>query len=666
MLELEDIFGHGGPLERALPDFKVRREQLRMAERVADALAARELLVVEAGTGTGKTFAYLVPALLSGIRVLISTGTRTLQDQLFSKDLPLVSAALGRPAVVALLKGRANYLCRQRLTQAGEGGEQLPLSGSAASRPRGSHAMLTRIRRWALTTRRGDLAEVRGLSDSHPVWAQITSTRESCLGTRCPEISRCHVAVARREALEADIVIVNHHLLLADLALKEDGFGDLLGSADAVILDEAHQIPDLATQFFGASVSSRQVEALLRDLRVELAAPRRAQGGESGGAAAAAALRGAEETLQQLRSVLPATQGRVAWARHRTTLGAATAQWMRSLESLSAVLARGDEQGATAQLAERAADLAASLARIAAVDELDGARTLEVSARGFSLSLMPFDISERFRALVDSRRGAWIFTSATLSLGEEFGHFTGRLGLDAAPTLRIDSPFDHERQSLLYLPAGLPEPMSQGYVAAVIDTAVPLIDAARGGAFVLFTSHRALSQGAALLRTRWQDGAPYRLFVQGEAPRERLLEEFRADGNGVLLGTASFWEGVDVKGEALRLVVIEKLPFASPEDPLVRARIEHLTASGGNAFRDYQLPEAALALKQGAGRLIRSEDDYGVVVICDPRMLGRGYGRVFLAALPPMTLTQDPDEAARFLARHAPRPVPSARAAAAP
>jgi ATP-dependent DNA helicase DinG len=675
MLDLEDIFGAGGPLQSALPDFKSRWQQLRMAQRVATALEHRETIVVEAGTGTGKTFAYLVPALLCGSRVLISTGTRTLQDQLFSKDLPLVAAALGRPARIALLKGRSNYLCRYRLARIGPGGEQLSLDtndtpAAAATgaepgdperddEPSNLTSMLARIQRWSRTTKQGDLAEVRGLSDSHPVWPQVTSTRDNCLGNRCPDFSRCHVAVARREALEADIVIVNHHLLLADMALKEDGFGDILGTADSVILDEAHQIPDLATQFFGAHVASRRIENLLKEVHTETASYLAHVSSDSDASALvtniATAARGVEQAQQTLAASLPGRTGRFPLTEMGSQLNTLVEELARSLQTLENKLADLGDDSPLAQMAERAGDLVLSLDRIAAVDDMEGVRAVEVTQRGFTLSLMPFDISARFLSLLQARRCGWIFTSATLSLGEDFGHFTGRLGLGDSPTLKIDSPFDYERQSLLYLPVGLPEPASPKYVAAVIETALPLIDAARGGAFILFTSHRALSQGASLLRACWSKESPYRLFVQGEAPRERLLHEFREDGNGVLLGTTSFWEGVDVKGEALRLVIIEKLPFASPDEPLVKARIDHLQATGGNAFRDYQLPEAALALKQGVGRLIRSEEDYGTVVICDPRIMGRGYGKVLLAALPAMSPTRDRDEAMRFIRKHAPR-----------
>src|SRR5580704_17761891 len=338
MLDLEDIFSPGGPLARALPDFRVRREQLHMAQRVADALAARESLVVEAGTGTGKTFAYLVPALLSGRRVLISTGTRTLQDQLFTKDLPLVAAALGRPARVSLLKGRANYLCRYRIKRLDSHGEQLALENFGVTRTRAAQAMLARVQRWAHTTRRGDLAEIRGLSDAHPVWSQVTSTRESCLGARCAQFGRCHVVLARREALEADVVIVNHHLLLADLALKEDGFGDLLGSADAIILDEAHQIPDLATQFFGAHVSSRQVESLLNDLRAELTAHSSGTAPAERSQAVAAALAEAEEALLQLRATAANLVGRTAWAPGASPLTAAVGGLEAALQDLQGLL----------------------------------------------------------------------------------------------------------------------------------------------------------------------------------------------------------------------------------------------------------------------------------------------------------------------------------------
>ena len=638
MLELEDIFGEGGPLQRALPGFNVRRQQVHMAERVAAALARREILTVEAGTGTGKTFAYLVPALLCGARVLVSTGTRTLQDQLYAKDLPLVGAALGRPAKVALLKGRANYLCRHRLEQA---------AGQASERTRES--MLERIRSWSRTTRSGDLAEVAGLSDSHPVWAQVTSTRDNCLGTRCPHLSGCHVALARRQALDADIVIVNHHLLLADLALKEDGFGDLLGAADGIILDEAHQIPDLAAQFFGAHVSSRRIDNLLEDAQMELARPKTLT--PEAHERALSALRDVRFTVGLLCGVLPGSAGRIAWAAN-SPIAAAIADLTRAVTVFAQALRAAGEETAAGALGDRAGELAASLERIAAIDEIEGARSVEVTARAFALSLLPFDIAARFQALIEAHPCSWVFTSATLSLGEDFGPFTGRLGLDGCATLKIDSPFDFPRQSLLYLPQDMPLPTSPEFLPAVMQVARELIEASGGGAFVLFTSHRALAAAASLWRESFLDATSYRLLVQGEGPREQLLREFREDGSAVLLGTASFWEGVDVKGSALRLVVIEKLPFASPDDPLVRARVEHLEATGRSAFREYQLPEAALALKQGVGRLIRSEDDFGAVAICDPRLTGRNYGKVFLRALPPMSVTRERQAAIAFLQRH--------------
>jgi ATP-dependent DNA helicase DinG len=655
MLDLEDIFGPEGPLQRALPDFRFRRQQLRMAERVAAAFENREALVVEAGTGTGKTFAYLVPALLSGKRVLISTGTRTLQDQLFSRDLPVVSAALGRPARVALLKGRSNYLCRHRLTLAGE---QLALEGV-----RVQDRTLARISRWSHTTRTGDLAEVPGLSDAHGIWPQVTSTRDNCLGARCGEFSRCHVAIARRMAQEADVVVVNHHLLLADLALKEDGFGDILGTADALVLDEAHQIPDLATQFFGASVASRRIDNLVRDVQAELASATHhsAQASAEGfHQQAAEAVRAVADALATVAVLLPRQPGRFPWAELPARLGPIIDELAHSMHELAARLEAAGEDTPLAAVAERVEELAIVLDRFAAADELEGTRGVEVTQKGFTLSLIPFDVAKRFQSLLQARPTAWVFTSATLSLGEDFTHFTSRLGLGDAGTLKIDSPFDYERQSLLYLPQGMPEPQDPRFVGEVVTRAIPLIDASRGGAFILFTSHRALARAAQLLRERWAEEAPYNLYVQGEAPREHLLKQFREDGYGVLLGTTSFWEGVDVKGDALRLVVIEKLPFASPDDPLVKARIDHLQANGGNAFRDYQLPEAALALKQGVGRLIRSEEDYGAVVICDPRIVGRNYGRVFIDALPEMTITRDHEEAMSFLRRHTPEQISTA------
>ncbi len=632
-MDLQFAFGPEGPLARSLAGFSPRRSQLAMAGRVALALENRAPLVVEAGTGTGKTFAYLVPALLSGKRVLISTGTRTLQDQLFNKDLPLVGGAIGVPAHVALLKGRSNYLCSYRFRQ---------LAGQrslAGTRDR----MIGRLERWSKITKTGDIAEVPDLGDAHPLTPQITSTRENCLGNRCPDVGRCHVIDARRKAIESDIVIVNHHLLLADLALKEDGFGDLLGSADAVIIDEAHQIPDLATQFFGTRFGSRQAEHLVRDARAELTLARASAGAASG------ELGAVEQRLAALGDLLRAS--RPEWHRADTPFADAAQELSNAMRGLAAALNETSREPGVAQCAGRATELAARLDEIVHAEEHEGARSVELTLRGFSLSLLPFDVAGRFASLTGSTRAAWIFTSATLSVGEDFAHFTSRLGLGAAETLAIPSPFDFESQALLYLPARLPDPASPAHTPAVIDVAMPLIEASAGGAFVLFTSHRALQRAAQLMRERWVELGDFPLLVQGEAPREFLLRRFRESGNAVLLGTASFWEGVDVKGDALRLVIIEKLPFASPDDALTKARIEHLKTTGGNAFREYQLPEAALALKQGVGRLIRSETDRGVVAICDPRIVDKPYGRVFRGCLPPMPVTRIALDAENFLRR---------------
>jgi ATP-dependent DNA helicase DinG len=637
MQDIEDILGADGPLARSLGGFRPRRAQVQMAVAVTDALEQRRALLVEAGTGTGKTFAYLVPALLAGRRVLVSTGTRTLQDQLYAKDVPLVAGALGSPARIALLKGRSNYLCTYRLKRQVA---QRALEGIATVDP-----LLARIESWSATTTTGDLAEVPGITESQTVWPQVTSTRDNCLGQRCPEYAGCHVVAARRDAQAADLVIVNHHLLLADLALKEDGFGDLLGTADAVILDEAHQLPDLATQFFGAQLSARQCETVLTEGKAVLL--------RCGGSLAeiGPASRTVEAALGAVLATLPRGVSRQRWEDAGEELDSAASALAAALRDYGSALGDASQQPAVTAVAARAGELAGVLERILQAGGDEGARTAETTGRGFTLGLLPFDVSERFRGLVTSHPAAWVFTSATLSVGEDFAHFATRLGLEDAPTLRIPSPFDYGSQAMLYLPERMPEPSQPGYVDAVIDASVPLLEAAGGGAFLLFTSHRALAQGAARLRATWDGAVERPLLVQGEGPRERLLREFRAHGDAVLLGTASFWEGVDVKGDALRLVIIEKLPFASPDDPLTKARIEHLQRSGGNAFRDHQLPEAVLALKQGVGRLIRSETDRGMIVICDPRLLGKSYGRVFRASLPEMPATRERAEATRFLRR---------------
>ncbi len=642
--DYKEVLGAAGPLARALPGYAYRPEQAAMAAAVGGALKRMEALIVEAGTGTGKTFAYLVPALLSGRSVVISTGTRTLQDQLFHRDVPLLAKALGLPVKIALLKGRANYLCRHRL-------ELTLQQGSLLGGERGVARLLAKVSRWASTTRAGDLAELTDLPEQSAVWPMITSTRENCLGQECPQFSRCHVFEARRTAQAAEIVVVNHHLLLADLALKDEGFGDLLPGAEAVILDEAHQVPDIAAQFFGQSWSVRQVQLLMREVTAELAAASVRAPTITGELAIV------EARLDDLRGSIPGGVGRYEWEHLPeslldvlTELKTALGDLGRELESLGA-------GAGTANCARRAGALAAALGSLASVPEESGLRWVEAAANGLSLHFTPFEIADRLRGYVEARPCAWVFTSATLAIGADFSHFANRIGLSDARTLHIDSPFDYRDQARIYLPRNMPEPQHPEFAARFIAACAPLLEASGGRAFLLYTSYRGLAEGVAALKARFPE-PPFPVLVQGQAPREALLHQFRELGNAVLLATGSFWEGVDVKGEALSIVAIDKLPFAAPDDPLLKARLEGIRRRGGNPFSEYQLPQAVLALKQGVGRLIRDFDDFGVIVLGDPRLKTKGYGRVFLEALPPSPVITEAAAGAQFLAERLARAHP--------
>ena len=633
MQDFEDLLGARGPLAEQIVGFTPRRQQQTLAVAVAQALEGFETLVAEAGTGTGKTFAYLLPALLSGRRVLISTGTKTLQDQLFHRDLPAVRGAVGAPARTALLKGRANYLCRHRLANTVE-------QGLFDSRERVRE--LDALRAWALTTRTGDTGELDAVAENSSLWPQVTSTQDNCLGQACPEYGRCFVLEARRAAQEADVVVVNHHLLLADMVLKEDGFGEILPGVDAVIVDEAHQLPDVATQYFGISVSTRQLSDWLQDLKAEY------RQGAADLPEFEAGLVEYERSLNVLRSGLREDIGRQEWdvlpdrvaIRERLQAMRAVLGAMEPLLDLLAPRSRGLEN-----CRERVEILAARLSAFLDEDQRLQVRWLEHRGRHTVFNLTPLDAAARFAAHMLENPCSWVFLSATLSVGGSFSHFRERLGVAEAEELLLGSPFDFETHALMYLPERMPAVDSPGYTRAVVEAARPVIEASGGRAFMLFTSHRALNEAAELLR----GDLDYPLLVQGEMPRRRLLESFRELGNAVLLGTASFWEGVDVKGPALSVVVIDKLPFASPGDPVLKARLDLMRAEGRNPFMAYQLPQAVLALKQGVGRLIRDATDKGVMMICDPRLTGKPYGRVFRESLPPMRPTRELGEVQRFL-----------------
>ncbi len=609
-----------------------------MARAVAAAIEDRAVLVAEAGTGTGKTFAYLVPALRSGGKVIISTGTKTLQDQLFYRDIPTVRSALKLPVSVALLKGRSNYVCHHHLQRAvGE--------GRFASRD--DVRDLGLIDGFSRSTTTGDRADCSGVSETAPVWSQVTSTRENCLGSDCHHFDKCFVMQARKQALEADVVVVNHHLFFADVVLRDEGVGELLPACNTVIFDEAHQIPETATLFFGDSVSTAQMVTLTRDTVLE------ALSGARDNRALPEAAHAFEKAARDLRLVFREDGGRLPMRvieRNREFHDALN-DVFRALDGLCSELAEhGQRSEGLQRCHERGLALAEQLERWRSGVDGERVKWAELFTHSLHLNSTPLSVADVFARQVQDHARAWVFTSATLSVARDFQHYCGALGLSNAQTQSWDSPFLYDLQALLYVPAKMPEPNTPDYTRAVIDAALPLIEASGGRTFILCTSLRAMRDAQTLMHeglTRRRLDFP--VLVQGESSRTELLERFRRLGNAVLIGSQSFWEGVDVKGEALSLVVIDKLPFSAPDDPVLAARIDKLNQEGRNAFMEHQLPQAVITLKQGAGRLIRDENDRGVLMICDPRLYSKSYGRRILQSLPPMRRTRVEADAVAFL-----------------
>lgn len=626
------LFTDDDALSRALPGYAARAGQAEMASAVARAIDAGERLVVEAGTGTGKTLAYLLPALASQRKIIVSTATRYLQSQLDDKDLPLAQTVLGRSVHATVLKGRANYLCLHRLnlTEA---------SGDLYLAPK-----IRAVRDWAARTTTGDLGEFGDLGDGDALWPRITSTTDNCLGQECPLFEQCWVVHARREAQAADLVIVNHYLLFADLTLRESGFGEVLPGADAIVLDEAHRLPDIAGRFFGQALSARQLKDLVRDGLAELDT----LGGDM--PALKAKLKDVGNAERRFADVLGDPPGNRSWEELETeTRRGARDEMAAALLALKTglepVASRSDRMKA---LSRRCGELEAALTTVSASD-VDRISWLEKRGTAWIWHSTPLDVATPFSRAIEAYPGAWIFTSATLAVKNDLDYFCRRLGLVDVTQQVLPSPFDYERNAMLYAPQAMPAPNTPDFDDAVVSQALALIEASGGGTFLLCTSYRAVARYGEALAAAGID-----VLMQGSAPRATLLADFRSNDGAVLVATSSFWEGVDVRGQALRLVIIDRLPFASPADPVLAARFTAMKEAGENPFMDYQLPQAIITLKQGVGRLIRDAADRGVLAICDPRLFTARYGGAIRASLPPMPITRDQAVACEFLDSLAP------------
>ncbi|MBA3998229.1 MAG: helicase [Candidatus Accumulibacter sp.] len=634
---LSEVFAPDGPLAAGIPGYRLRDQQLEMAERIAGAMSANSVLVAEAGTGTGKTYAYLVPALLSGGKVIVSTGTKTLQDQLFARDIPTVRRVLNSPLKAALLKGRANYLCHYHL-------ERALADGRFLSREDAAYAL--RISRFAKETQTGDKAECGDVPENSPVWGLVTSTRENCLGQECPHHKECFVLAARREALAADLVVVNHHLFFADVMLRDEGTAELLPACNTVIFDEAHQLPETASLFFGENVSTAQIVDLARDARTE-------------GLASAKdfldlpkACATIEKAAKDLRLTLPVEPARFALPQLEARMGFenGVVGLVRELEVFAGVLeTQAQRSEGLENCWRRAGELCEKLRRWQKGADGNYVRWGETYTHSLQLNATPLVIAGIMQKQMSGHPRAWIFTSATLAVQKDFAHYCAEMGLADAESACWDSPFDYGRQAVLYVPQGLPDPNSFDYTEAVVKAAFPVVQASGGRAFFLCTSLRAMRRTRDLLAEHLERaGLDFPLLMQGEGGKNELLDRFRRLGNAILVGSQSFWEGVDVRGEALSLVVIDKLPFAPPDDPVLSARIERMKEDGRNAFMEYQLPRAVINVKQGAGRLIRDETDRGVLMICDPRLITKPYGKRVWRSLPPMKRTRELGEVLAF------------------
>ncbi len=640
--EVDALFSATGRLAEQITDFRPRQSQADMARAVAQAISTQSTLLAEAGTGTGKTFAYLVPALLWGGKVIVSTGTRNLQDQLFLRDIPVVRKALNAPVSIALLKGRANYVCHFHFDRTLQNGRLTA---------REDVGYLREIGRFIKTTRSGDKSELSRVPENASVWNLVTSTRDNCAGAECKHYQDCFVMKARRDAQQADVVVVNHHLFFADVALKDTGVAELLPTANTIIFDEAHQLPDTATLFFGETVSTTQLMELCRDVLAEGLAHAR------DGADWGVLVSSVEKAVRDLRLSFPVEGAKLAYQQiaESSVFFPALAHLKAMLAHLVEILATQAERAETIeQCRARASELGVMLDRwnLSGAPEGEQADVLWVEAFLQSLQLhrTPLSIAPIFNKQREGAPRAWIFTSATLAAKNDFSHFTSQMGLELATAKSWPSPFDYARQALLYVPADLPDPSSIAYTDAVIDAALPVIESAGGRAFLLCTTLRAVRRASERLREVFAERQlPWPVLVQGEMGRTELLERFRSAGNAVLVGSQSFWEGVDVRGDALSLVIIDKLPFAPPDDPVLAARIAAMERRGQNGFMHHQLPEAIISLKQGAGRLIRDEHDRGVLMICDPRLISKPYGRRIWQSLPPFARTRDLKEVQNFL-----------------